>query len=740
MGYTKLSELLELTGKYIHKEESIELITRAYNRAYELHNGQFRKSGEPYIIHPLNVSCILATLKVGPQTICAGLLHDVVEDTPITKEELAKEFGDDIAEMVDGVTKVGQLKFASLEQKQVENHQHMLLAMAKDIRVIIVKLADRLHNIRTLASLKEEKQVRIARETLEIYAPLAHKLGMFRIKAELEDTALMYVDPVFYNKIQSQIKNNSSARIQNVDHTIDEIKKFLIDQNLGDYQIKGRIKNIYSIYKKMVNKNKEFTDIYDILAIRIIVKTISECYQVLGLIHAHYTPVPKRFKDYIAVPKPNLYQSLHTTVISSDGFTFEVQIRTKEMDEIAENGIAAHWAYKESVEYSKEREQFEIASKLKWYAELLQFSEEKNDDAKDYVETVKEEILSTNVYVYTPTGDVVDLPQGATPLDFAYKIHTNIGNKTVGAIVNNHIVPLDYELQTGDIISIKTNKNSFGPSENWLRIAKTSHARHKIKNFLNKQNKDILALHGKEMIEEEFRISKVTSFELTEDFAKKNFNKNNIDSLEDLYLEVAKNNVSPKTIVAKYLGEDDNPLSNLNKQIEKSTKILTTNSDTGVVVEGLSNPQLKLGSCCNPIPGDKILGYVTKGNGIVVHHQYCKNLNSFQHERLIPLEWATNPGRKYPVSITIFASYNSNLVVDIMNVVSTNNASILAISANNNNINFETIVKLKVLIINLFDLEKMIVNLKKIKSVYNIERDNLTDVDGDSDENSSSKS
>lgn len=732
MVYTKLEELLELTGTYIHKQESIDLITRAYRRAEELHNGQFRKSGEPYIIHPLNVACILASLHAGPSTICAGLLHDVVEDTPITKEELAKEFGSEIAEIVDGVTKVGQLKFASLEQKQVENHQHMLLAMAKDIRVIIVKLADRLHNIRTLSSLREDKRVRIARETLEIYAPLAHKLGMFRIKAELEDTALMYVEPVYYNKILNQIKSDNSARIQNVDHTIDEIKKILEDENLTDYQIKGRIKNIYSIYKKMVNQNKDFKDIYDILAIRIIVKTIQECYQVLGLIHAHYTPVPKRFKDYIAVPKPNMYQSLHTTVISADGFTFEVQIRTEEMDEIAENGVAAHWAYKENVEYSKEREQFEIASKLKWYAELLQFSEEKNDDAKDYVETVKEEILSTNVYVYTPTGDVIDLPRGATPLDFAYKIHTNIGNKTVGAIVNNHIVPLDYELQNGDIISIKTNKNSFGPSENWLRIAKTSHARHKIKNFLNKQNKDILSSNGKQMLDDEFHLNKITNYELNDDFAKKNFSKNNVNSLEDLYLEIAKSNVSPKTVVTKYLGResDDNIHETISRQIERNTKILTTNSETGVVVLGLTNPQLKLGSCCNPIPGDDILGYVTKGNGIVVHHKYCKNINSFQKERLIPLEWATNPGRKYPVSITIYATSNLNLLVEIMNVVSANGSSILAISANSN-ANFESIVKLKVMTSNLLDLEKMIVNLKKIKYIYNIERDNLIAIDKD---------
>lgn len=726
MSRSTYEELYELTSTYLHKEENQALIKKAYDWAFNLHNGQFRKSGEPYIIHPLNVACILAELHVGPATIAAGLLHDVVEDTNCTKEDLEREFGFDIAELVDGVTKLNQLKFVSLEQKQAENHQHMLLAMAKDIRVIVVKLADRLHNIRTLGALSEEKQVRIAKETLEIYAPLAHKLGMFRIKAELEDTALKYVDNAMYNKILSQVKSDQSARISNVDHTIEEIRGFLAPCNFKTLQIKGRIKNIYSIYKKMITQHKSFEDIYDVLAIRVIVETIGECYQVLGLIHAHYTPVPKRFKDYIAVPKPNMYQSLHTTVISDDGFIFEVQIRTVDMDKVAEYGIAAHWAYKENVEYSKEKEQFEIASKLKWYGDLLKFSEEeKPSEATEYVETVKEDILSTNVYVYTPTGEVVDLPKGATPLDFAYKIHTNIGNTTVGATVNNHIVPLDYELKNGDIISIRTNKNSFGPSENWLKIAKTNHARHKIKSFLNKQNKDILLIQGKNSIDAEFKNNKVNQYELNEDFVVKNFSKNNVNSIDDLYLEVAKGNLSPKTIYAKYSGDNGRTTEDaLSRQMERNQRILTTNSETGVVVEGLSNPQLKLGNCCNPIPGDEIVGYVTKGNGIVVHNINCKNCASFQRERFIPLSWATNPGRKYPVSIKIYAQSNMNLLVDVMNTVSASNMSILAISANSN-MNLETIVKLKVLTSNLDELETMIVNMKKIKSVYNIERDNL---------------
>jgi GTP pyrophosphokinase len=602
----------------------------------------------------------------------------------------------------------------------------MLLAMAKDIRVIVVKLADRLHNIRTLGHLPAEKQARIARETLEIYAPLAHKLGMFKIKAELEDTALKYVDPIQYNKISLQVKNDQSKRSKSVDRTIDEISDFLKPCEIENMKITGRIKNIYSIYKKMKTQNKAFEDIYDVLAIRIIVNSVGECYQVLGMIHAHYTPVPKRFKDYIAVPKPNLYQSLHTTVISTDGFIFEVQIRTFEMDKVAEFGIAAHWAYKENIEYSKEKEQFEIAQKLKWYGELLKFSdEEKPNDAKDYVETIKEDILNANVYVYTPIGEVVDLPRGATPLDFAYKIHTNIGNTTVGAIVNNRIVPLDYELKTGDIISIKTNKNSFGPSENWLKIAKTTHARHKIKNFLNRQNKDLLIANGKALIEDEFKSNKITSYDLSDEFIKKNFSKNNVDSLEDLYTDVGKGNLSPKTVVSKYIGNDAKTGEEaLARAIERNKKILTTNSTTGVVVEGLTNPQLKLGSCCNPIPGDPIMGYVTKGNGIVVHHIGCNNAKTFAIERLIELNWAANIERKYPVSIKIYAMSNINLLVEIMNTISLSNMQILAINATSNN-DLETVVKLKVLTKNTLELERMIHNMKKVKFVYNIERDNI---------------
>lgn len=728
--YKTFDDLLKLVEKYIHKPETLELIKKAYDKAAFLHKDQYRKSGEPYIIHPLNVACILAELHVGPDTIVAGLLHDTVEDTNYSLEDCEKDFSKDISELVDGVTKISSLKFTSLEEKQATNHQHILLAMAKDIRVIIVKLADRLHNIRTLDSLNPEKQVRIANETLEIYAPLAHKLGMFRIKAELEDTSLKYVDPQNYAKIMGLLKNDSSARLTNVDYTISEISKLLDEEGIKDYKIKGRIKNTYSIYKKMVTQNKEFNDLYDILAVRVIVHTIPECYQVLGLIHSKYTPVPKRFKDYIAVPKPNMYQSLHTTVINSKGFTFEVQIRTIEMDNTAELGIAAHWAYKENATYNKEREQFEIASKLKWYGDLLKFSEEEKDEgAKDYVDAVKGEILMTNVYVYTPSGEVIDLPKGATPIDFAYKIHTNVGNQTVGAIVNNKIVTLDYELQNGDIIEIKRNKNSFGPSPAWLNIAKTTHAIHKIKSFLNKQEHDVDVSKGKETLNDEFKLNKIENYELDDKFIQDNLSKNNVFSLDDVYLAIGKGNLSAKTVVQKYIGVHSPEKLHeevLNRQIKSSMNQLNqTSSETGIIVDGLTNPQLKLGSCCNPIPGDEIVGYVTKGNGIVAHNKNCRNLNDFERARLIKLRWADGILRKYPVGIKIEASESINLLVDIMNTVAQSGMSILAINAKSNTANLSTVVKLKVMTKNLAELETLIINLKKVKNIYNIERENL---------------
>lgn len=717
-------KFMERVNLYIHRESDHEMLEKAYTLAYKQHTGQVRKSGEPYIIHPLEVAYILAELNAGPNTLVAGLLHDIVEDTPTTLPELKQWFNEDVMTIVDGVTKIGKLTFSGSEPTQADNHQKMLLAMARDIRVIIVKIADRLHNMRTIHFMPDEKKHRIAKETLDIYAPIAHRLGMFKIKAELEDRSLRYVDPIMYHKIFNLIKSRRSERETSIEDMIEDIKGSFLNSGLNDFKIKGRIKNIYSIYKKMRTQNKDFEDIYDLLAIRIIVDKVEQCYQALGIIHAHYTPIPKRFKDYIAVPKPNLYQSLHTTVIGEEGAIFEIQIRTDEMDQIAEYGVAAHWAYKESKEYSKEREQFEIAKKLKWYAELLRMAEDSDESkttAAEFVDTIKGDIIDANVYVFTPKGEVIGLPTGATPLDFAYRIHTDIGHKTVGAIVNNKMVPLEYELKTGDIVSMKTNKNSFGPSEDWLKIVKTSHAKHKIRAFLNKQNRDVLVNMGKQELDRELASVRVP-YILDDQFVRKNFTKNAISTLEDMYAEIGKNILSPKTVVAKLIGTEMDKDTILQRQMEKVNRILTTNSETGVVVEGLANPQIKLANCCNPIPGDKILGYITKGSGIVVHGDFCNNIQSLESQRFMELEWATDIKRKYPCRIVITASERKSLLNDIVNVINASNLQIASISAVNNP-NFESIVRLKILTANTHELETLIVNLKKVSDVYHIERE-----------------
>lgn len=727
MDKVSYDDLYNIISTYIHNLSDQERIYNAYLFAKEKHEGQFRKSGDPYICHPLHVAIILAELHVGPDTIIAGLLHDVVEDTDTILDQIKERFGSDVAGMVDGVTKLTKMKFSSLEEKQAENHQKMLLAMGKDIRVIVVKLADRLHNIRTIDAQAPEKRERICKETLEIYAPLAHRLGMFKIKAELEDRSLKYTNHEMYEKISKSISDMSTARLDNIDHIIDQIKGFLKLDNVTNFEIKGRVKNVYSIYKKMINQHKEFEDIYDVLAIRIIVDTIDNCYRVLGIIHAHYTPVPKRFKDYIAVPKPNMYQSLHTTVISQNGLTFEVQIRTHEMDEVAELGIAAHWAYKENVTYSKEKEQFEIASKLKWYAELLKFNEEDKDDsdAITFVDSVRKDILTTSVYVYTPTGDVIDLPKGATPIDLAYKIHTEVGNQMIGAIVNKRIVPLDYELQNGDIVSIRTSNNSSGPSVGWLKICKTTHARHKIKNFLNRLNKEVLIENGKKLVEQEFANQKVTNYELKDDFVKENFQKNNVETVSELYAEIGKGSLSEKTVVSKYVGLDKNLKAlKLQKSIEKYERITNQITETGVIVEGLTNPQIKLAICCEPIPGDEIVGYVSKGSGIVVHRKDCKNVANLEKDRLLDVYWSDNITRRYKATLKIIAMQGLNLITDIMNILSAYNVNVSSLNVKNNN-NLETIVRLTLLVSNVSELEKVVQNLNKIETIAEIERDNI---------------
>jgi GTP pyrophosphokinase len=719
LSYT-YSEFKALYSKYIHNKNDLKLLEEAYQLAFLKHQGQFRKSKEPYIIHPVNVGYILASLQSGPNTLIAGLLHDVVEDTETTLKEIETIFGEEVAFLVDGVTKISKLSFVS-ENREAENQQKMLLAMSKDIRVVLIKIADRLHNMRTIDYQPQEKRMQIANETLDIYAPLAHRLGLFLIKAELEDRSLRVINPPEFYKIRNLVENKEYLHKDNLNEMVTTIGNYLKSNKINKYDISGRTKSIYSIYKKMVYQQRSFDDIYDILALRVIVDKIETCYQVLGIIHAHFVPIPKRFKDYIAVPKPNLYQSLHTTVLSSKGSIYEIQIRTEEMDKIAEYGVAAHWAYKEGRHYSKEREQFEIAQKLKWYQELLKMSSDTDESASEFVETVKEDILSANIYVFTPKGQVIELSKNATPIDFAYRIHSDVGDKTVGALVNNKMVSLDYQLKTGDVVNIKTNKNSPGPNENWLKIVQTNHAKHKIRNFLNKQNRDQLLLTGKQLVEKEAAAQKADLTLLNDEFAIQHFSKNMVKSLDALYIEVGKSLLSPKTVVARMLGKELDKETLLQRQLDKAQRILTTTHVSGIIVEGLSTPQIKIANCCLPVPGDSIVGFVTRGSGIAVHHKDCPNLKNFDKERIVDVFWASNIERKYPTRIRIIANNRENILADIITMINASNVTIAEINSLTNQ-KLENITTIKLITKNIDDLENVMLNLMKVANIYTIER------------------
>jgi GTP pyrophosphokinase len=714
-----LKALEKIFTTYIKRPEDVEMIRKAYFWAEKYHEGQLRKGGDPYITHPVAVATILAELHAGPVTLSAALLHDTVEDTELTFDDITKEFSKEVSTLVDGVTKLSKLQFKT-NVSQAENQQKMLLAMANDIRVVLIKIADRLHNLRTFEYLRPDRRQAMAEETLEIYAPLAHRLGMFRIKAELEDTSLKQINPEMYYYVSGLVQEKKSEREEAINEIIEEISRLLAENGMTNFDIKGRIKNIHSIYKKMVFQRRDFEDIYDLLAIRIIVDRVEQCYHALGLIHASFTPIPKRFKDYIAMPKPNMYQSLHTTVLGTDGALFEVQIRTHEMDETAELGIAAHWAYKESKQYSHEKEQFEMAQKMRWYADLLKMTADSADsaDATTFVETVKTDILSSNVYVFTPRGEVKELPRGSTPIDFAYSIHTDVGHTMVGATINNKIAPIDRELQTGDIVSIKTNKNS-KPSEDWLKIVKSNSARNKIRAYLNTINRDRLIEQGQDAIERE--CNKIPIDYPTDDFVKENFQKQGLNDLTALYLEVGKGIISPKTVVAKLSGKEIDREKLLERQMKKATQQITTQSDTGIFVEGLTSPQIKLANCCNPVYRDLIVGFVSKNSGIIVHTNECPNRDGLDPKRLIEVKWADNVNRKYATWLKVLGAARPNILTDIISVINAQGVSIAEINAKTPT-QFDFQVSIKVLVDDLHSLVSLMTNIKKVEAVYSVKR------------------
>jgi guanosine-3',5'-bis(diphosphate) 3'-pyrophosphohydrolase len=714
-----LKALEKIFTTYIKRPEDVEMIRKAYFWAEKYHEGQLRKGGDPYITHPVAVATILADLHSGPVTLSAALLHDTVEDTELTLDDITKEFSKEVSTLVDGVTKLSKLQFKT-NVSQAENQQKMLLAMANDIRVVLIKIADRLHNLRTFEYLRPDRRQAMAEETLEIYAPLAHRLGMFRIKAELEDTSLKQINPEMYYYVSGLVQEKKSEREEAINEIIEEISRLLAENGMTNFDIKGRIKNIHSIYKKMVFQRRDFEDIYDLLAIRIIVDRVEQCYHALGLIHASFTPIPKRFKDYVAMPKPNMYQSLHTTVLGTDGALFEVQIRTHEMDEVAELGVAAHWAYKESKQYSHEKEQFEMAQKMRWYADLLKMTADSADsaDATTFVETVKTDILSSNVYVFTPRGEVKELPRGSTPIDFAYSIHTDVGHTMVGATINNKIAPIDRELQTGDIVSIKTNKNS-KPSEDWLKIVKSNSARNKIRAYLNTINRDRLIEQGQDAIERE--CNKIPIDYPTDDFVKENFQKQGLNDLTALYLEVGKGIISPKTVVAKLSGKEIDREKLLERQMKKATQQITTQSDTGIFVEGLTSPQIKLANCCNPVYRDLIVGFVSKNSGIIVHTNECPNRDGLDPKRLIEVKWADNVNRKYATWLKVLGAARPNILTDIISVINAQGVSIAEINAKTPT-QFDFQVSIKVLVDDLHSLVSLMTNIKKVEAVYSVKR------------------
>ncbi len=728
MGENRLitiEDIIELAKTYLHDEKNLNLITKAYMVAKEKHEGQVRKSGEPYVQHPIEVAYILTVLHAGPSTIAAGLLHDVLEDTDMTKDEMATEFNKDVAEIVDGVTKISKLKYMTKEKALAHNHEKLLLAMAKDIRVVLVKIADRLHNMRTIEFHDPIKQKRISQETLDLYAPLAHRLGMYRIKAELEDLSFKAIENEEYKKIAYDISSRKAEREEDIEGMIEVIDDLLKKNHLDGYQIKGRVKNIYSVYKKIISKNKSLDDIFDLLALRVIVNSVEECYRVLGIIHSIWTPLPMRFKDYIAVPKPNMYQSLHTTIVGKGGKIYEIQIRTYEMDKTAELGIAAHWAYKENAGYSPEKEQLEISNKLKWYKDLTTYVE--NSDTEDPLDSIIEDIFSANVYIFTPKGDVYDFPAGSMPLDFAYRIHSDIGNKTVGAIVNGKIVPLSYKLKTGDVVEIKTSKTCTGPTNQWLKLAKTSHAKSKIKGYLNKKQRDEFVQRGMDEFTNMAKSLGYNPQNLDEKVIRENFTKYSFKTPEDLYWSIGKDEISCVAAINKILGltdvklDDEAALKQYSENTQETRKRVASNG-YGVVVEGLDRAKIKLGNCCQPIFGDEISGYISKGNGIIIHRNDCPNVEKNGSERFINVYWEKESrGRVFDTTLKILSFDRKNLVADMINVLNSCNVTIASVSSSKNRAG-ECITKFKLQVASINDLNTTILNLNKISEIYEIER------------------
>ncbi|MBH0168752.1 MAG: RelA/SpoT family protein [Bacillota bacterium] len=722
-----IEEVLQKAESYLSKDD-LSFITKAYEYAKNAHEGQFRKSGEPYIHHPVEVAAILVNLQMDPVTVAAGFLHDVVEDTPITLKDISTQFNEEVAMLVDGVTKLKKIKFKSKEEQQAENHRKMFVAMAQDIRCILIKLADRLHNMRTLKHMPKEKQIQKANETLEIFAPLAHRLGISTIKWELEDVSLRYLNPQQYYRIVNLMQQKRAEREEYVHQVMDEMKSKLKEVNI-QVDISGRPKHIYSIYRKMAKQGKQFNEIYDLLAVRIIVQNIKDCYAALGIIHTAYKPMPGRFKDYIAMPKANMYQSLHTTVIGPKGDPLEVQIRTSDMHRVAEYGIAAHWAYKEGATKAPVSS---FENKLTWFREILEWQ---NDvvDAEEFMESLKVDLFSDMVFVFTPKGDVYELPSGSVPIDFAYRIHTEIGNRCIGAKVNGKMVTLDYRLKTGDIIEILTSKHSYGPSQDWLKITQSSHAKNKIRQWFKRERREENVAKGKELVEKEI---KNRGYDLKDIFTNDNIQyvaqKYNFAGEEDMYAAVGYNGITAAQIATRLTDkvrrkkEQDPDNSELLDAIRDSAEKPEPKrrTDSGIVVKGIDNMLIRLSKCCNPVPGDDIVGYITKGRGVSVHREDCVNVhNEDAQVRLLPVEWEGNleQPKNYNVDIEINGFDRRGLLNEVLHAVAETKTNITAVSGKSDRNKMATI-SMSISIHNVSHLQKVVERIKRIPDIYAVRR------------------
>ena len=706
-----------------------KIIQKAYSYALTHHGEQVRKSGEPYIIHPVDVAYTIADLGLDEKTICAALLHDIVEDTDVTYEDIKNEFGEEIAEMVDGVTKLKQIQYASIEEHQVENYRKMFLAMGKDIRVIIIKLADRLHNMRTLEFLRRDRQIAIAQETMQLYAPLANRLGLYAMKWELEDLGFQYLYPEEYKELVKGIEQKREQRLKFIEKIMADIRVQLKKQHI-EAEVTGRAKHLYSIYRKMMRDNKTLDQIYDLFALRIIVNSVKDCYTALGVVHEMYSPMPGRFKDYIAVPKPNMYQSIHTTLLGEKGTPFEVQIRTWDMHRIAEYGIAAHWAYKEA-NYGSKKGQKVVSvqeDKLAWLRETLEWQQEMQDP-QEFLETLKTELFEDEVYVFTPKGAIKVLPRGATPIDFAYSIHAEIGNHMTGAKINSKMVPIITPVKNGDIVEIITSDNSKGPSMDWLKFVKSSTAKNKIQQWFKKERKVENTEKGKDAIEKELKRIGISYTDLFKvEYINPMLERYKYKNLDEMYAAVGFGAISATRIIARMLIEyrKEHKEDKIEEKIEELEVRKNKNekpSGSGIIVKGIDNCLVKLSKCCNPLPGDEIIGYITKGRGVSVHRKDCVNINELLKEenRIIDVQWYNQEKVKYTVEIEIYANDRNGLLADIVQKINDSKAKLLGVNARTNKERI-ALTEATIEIDSLESLNKIIREIRKIDSVYEVNR------------------